>query len=93
MTVELIGNCTHCPSMGVPNKTFFTMVNESGMAEVLGHQQTNDPVSATNEDAIKCKDLLKRWTPPEGWGSGLTDQKLKEYFLEFFSRCDGFTTN
>ena len=92
MSVELIPNCNHCAHMGVSNGTFFTMVNDSGMATVIGNQKANDPVNASNEDALECAKILKAWTPPDGWGYSLTSEAMKELFLDFFKHCDGFHT-
>ena len=92
MTVELIPNCDHCHQMGVANKTFFDMVNMSGMDKIIGSQTTNDEVNVSNHDALLLLDKLKKWSPPEGWGRGVGGQEMKEYFIDFFRRCDGFRT-
>ena len=79
--------------MGVSNGTFFEMVNTSAMVDIIGSQNTNDPVDVNSTDAKKCKTALSNWEPPEDWGGGgLRPEKMKEYFLEFFGSCDGFTT-
>ena len=78
--------------MGVSNGTFFEMVNTSAMIDIIGSQNTNDPVDVNSADAKKCKTALSNWEPPGDWGAGLRPEKMKEYFLEFFARCDGFTT-
>jgi len=93
MTVELIPSCEHCHQMGVANGTFGNMLLGSGMAGFLGlNVITNDPITATNEQARECRELLKAWKPPEDWGGGIKPEKMKEYFMDFFGRCDGFTT-
>ena len=92
MSIELIPKCEHCHQMGVSNGTFFEMVNTSAMIDIIGSQNTNDPVDVNSADAKKCKTALSNWEPPGDWGAGLRPEKMKEYFLEFFARCDGFTT-
>ena len=93
MSVELIPNCRHCHQLGVAIGTFRRMIFDSGIADYLGIKVlTNDPVNATDGQAIKCAELLQSWTPPEDFGGGVRPGRMKEYFLEFFRRCDGFTT-
>ena len=93
MSVELTPNCDDCPCMGVANKTFYDMVNGSGMSEVIGRQQTNDPIEVSADEALRCKELLLAWSPPDGWGSGISAPTIRRYFLDFFTCCDGFTTH
>lgn len=93
MSVELIPNCQHCHQMGVANGTFGNMLLKSGMADFLGLDIiTNDPISVTNEQARECRKLLNNWKPPEDWGGGIRTETMKSHFMEFFGRCDGFTT-
>ena len=93
MTVELVPNCNHCPEIGVANNTFFVMVNTSGMADIIGKQTANDPLIVSNEDSLLLLHKLKKWNPPEDWGGGFRPEKMKSLFVEFFRRCDGFTTH
>ena len=92
MTVELIPNCVHAPQMGVANKTFFTMVNSSGMDSIIGKQSTNDELVVNGKDSLLMLQKIKNWNPPKNWGGGLEPGEMKEYFIDFFRRCDGFTT-
>lgn len=92
MTVELNPKCNHCFLIGVANETFFSMVNDSGMSDVIGEQKTNDPITVTSDQAMKCREKLRAWTPPNEWGGGFQPEKMKKLFDEFFTRCDGFST-
>lgn len=93
MTVELIPCDDKCFDMSVANKTFFDMVNLSGMDAVIGRQTANDPVNVSPENTQKCKRLLLDWHPSDGWGRGIGAEQMKATFLEFFDNCCGFTTS
>lgn len=92
MTVELIPKCDHAFFMGVANATFYEMVNSTAMVDVIGVQNTNDPIDVSNDDAMECKKILSEWFPPEEWGGGFRSETMKSHFMEFFGRCGGFTT-
>jgi len=96
MSVELIPNNTDCIQIGLANGTFFTMVNTSTMAELIGVQHTTDPVEATAEQARACADALRSWSPPDSWMESSSKAFRKEVLddlITFFETCEGFTTN
>ena len=80
-------------SMGVPNSTFFTLVNESGIHEIIGKQRSNDPLDINKEKALMMAKITEDWSPPAGWFSGIGAIEGKQMFIDFFNTCEGFTTH
>ncbi len=78
--------------IGLANGTWYTMVNTSGIKDLIGEQRFTDPVHVDAETALKCAEALEDWTPPEGWFSKGKEGEGKEMMLEFFKTCDGFKT-
>lgn len=95
MTVELDPKSSDKESfsMGVANQTFFDLVNTSELCEHIGRQRTNDPVDVDEKTALLFAEILRNWTPPAGWFSGIGEVEGKQMFIEFFETCGGFTTH
>ena len=78
--------------IGLANGTWYTLVNTSGIKDLIGEQKFNDPIHVDAETALKCADVLENWIPPEGWFSKGKEHEGKEMMVEFFKTCNGFET-
>lgn len=93
MSFILEPNNKNCLELGIANGTWGYMVIGSGIADYLGIKEvTNDPITVTAEQAAECRKLIAAWTPYDGWGGGINNNTMKEYFDVFFRDCGGFTT-
>ncbi|NHB98422.1 hypothetical protein [Photorhabdus stackebrandtii] len=93
MTVELVDKDQNIPSLGLPNGTWFAVLNIPGVETLFSTQKTNDPIDCSRSKARKLADLINRWIPPEGWFSDIGAEKGKEYLIDFFCNCKGFRTH
>lgn len=94
MTVELDPKGgAECFSVGMPNQTWFDLVNTSEIKNHIGVQSSNDPVDATPEAAKIFAEITESWQPPSGWFSGIGAEEGKKMMIEFFSTCEGFTSS
>lgn len=79
--------------MDIANGTWFTLLNESKVGEILKEPRlTNDTIDADAEQCQRCADALREWTPPKDWFMRGREEESKQYFIEFFEECGGFTT-
>ena len=92
MTVEIVPKNKEMYGVEIANGTWFTMVNASDIKNVIGRQQTNDPVLATKKQTEQIAEKLKDWEIPKGWGEPYGGKELKSDLIEFFERCNGFET-
>lgn len=93
MTVELQPNNEKCYEVGLANKTFFVMVNESGMDQIIGKQHSNDPIEVNAENSLQLASVLDKWDAPKDWGSlNGVPGGIKEILVRFLKDCGGFTT-
>lgn len=82
-----------CFCFGVSNGTWFTLLKNTDIGKVLPSVNTNDPITATKEQALECASILGKWTPPGGWYCSGREVEGKHMFIEFFKDCGGFTTS
>jgi hypothetical protein len=92
MSVEFEPVSKSAFEFGVSNKTWFSLVNTSEIATLIGEQGFNDPLVIGKDVAIKCAEAVKAWTPPEGWFMAKKELEGKQMFIEFFVNCGGFKT-
>ncbi|MBF0803329.1 MULTISPECIES: hypothetical protein [unclassified Neisseria] len=84
-----------CFSFGIPNGTWFAVLKETAVGDVLGRNYLNDSIDATEEKALQCAEALKSWMPPGNWYFGYSPDKdeILPMMIEFFTKCQGFTTH
>jgi len=92
MTVEFIPKKKDSICLGVTNKTWFWLLNNSDIGEIFNSQNTNDPIIADNNQALTCVKIMKTIKLPKNWSNGIDNEKMRSYFIEFFESCGGFTT-
>lgn len=76
--------------VGMPNQTWFDLVNKSDIKNHIGEQSSNDPVDVTPEMSKIFAEIIRSWEPPAGWFSGIDNPK--QMMIEFFETCEGFTS-
>lgn len=92
MTVEFNPRSKHCLGLGIPNETWFHLLKTSKIREILNNPPlSNDPIRATKKQALACAEAIKNWQPTEFW-FGSDPEKGKLMFIEFFEKCNGFST-
>ncbi len=95
MSVELVAKNSDVLGLGVSNETWFHLLKQTDIGNVCGRVLTNDPLDVSAEEALACADAMKSFSPPPGWGlmGENGDEKLRRFFIEFFTTCNGFTTH
>lgn len=92
MSVELVPKNEEAGCMGVANGTWFYLLDNTEIGNIVNPQHTNDEIKASADDAEKCLEAIKKFIPPDGWGMTGKEEEMKNYFIDFFSSCGGFTT-
>jgi len=82
--------------LGLPNGTWFKVLQIPGMEKLVNTQLSNDPLDVTPGGAKKMAALIEPWTPPDGWVNGNdkgAHQRMKNYLIEFLRDCNGFRSH
>lgn len=96
MSVELIDKRRpgqRICGLGLPNGTWFKVLDIPGMEKLVDTQHANDPLDVTPSRAKKMAALIEPWTPPDGWVNGndhRSHARMKAYLIEFLRDCNGF---
>lgn len=92
MTVEFIPRSKHCFGFGIANETWFHLLKTSKIREILNNPPlSNDPIRATKKQALACAEAIKNRQPIEFRFSN-DIEKIKLMFIDFFEKCNGFST-
>lgn len=90
MPVEFVPKSKNSFCFGVSNNTWFNLVNNTHICEIIGEQYTTDPVEVTAEQAKQFAEILKQ---TEFKFDVLTvSENIYNEFIEFFETCEGFYT-
>lgn len=94
MTIGFDPKNEECFDFGVSNGCWFELLKcNPSMAVVLDVRNlTSDPIDANEEQAVRCAEILKSWTPRAGWYQSGQEHEGLWMFVEFFESCGGFTT-
>lgn len=92
MPVAIIAKSKTCNDIHIANGTWQILVNTSSIKDIIGPQYTNDPLAVKINQAKQCAKALESWVPPVGWFDLGKDFDGKQYFIQFFNTCKGFTT-
>ncbi len=80
--------------MGIPNNTWFWLLDNTEIGKIVNPQHTNDPVEATVEEALRCAEAVYKAKPPKGWvGITCSKRRMKKLLVDFFRQCGGFDTH
>lgn len=96
MSVYLIDNRRRgqqIPPVGIPNHTWFCVLDIDGMDALVDTRHYCDTATATPAKAKKMAALIENWTPPDGWCNGNDrdwHEKMKGYICDFLRKCNGF---
>ena len=83
-----------CFCFGVSNGTWFWLLNNTDIGGIVSQINTNDPIDASEEDAMLCADIMRDIELPETWaGEVIPSEKMRQTFIDFFDSCQGFTTH
>lgn len=81
------------PPVGIPNHTWFCVLDIDGMDALVDTRHYCDTATATPAKAKKMAALIENWTPPDGWCNGNDrdwHEKMKGYICDFLRKCNGF---
>lgn len=81
------------PPVGIPNHTWFCVLDIDGMDALVDTRHYCDTATATPAKAKKMAALIEKWTPPDGWCNGNDrdwHEKMKGYICDFLRKCNGF---
>lgn len=81
------------PGVGMPNHTWFCVLDIEGMSDFVDTRHFCDTAQATPSKAKKMADLVDAWTPPDGWCNGNDrdwHKTMKGYIVDFLRNCNGF---
>ena len=93
MAVEIVPVNKRAGEIGVANGTWHHLIETTEIGEILGvRARPNDPIHATEEQAIACAKAIQTWVPQSGWFMTDKEHEGKEMFIDFFLDCGGFKT-
>ncbi|EMS8293835.1 TPA: hypothetical protein ACVTE6_003598 [Salmonella enterica subsp. enterica] len=81
------------PSVGLPNATWWAVLDIPGMSQFVDTRHFCDTAKATPAKARKMADLIEPWTPPDDWVNGNDREwhaRMKGYIIDFLRTCNGF---
>lgn len=93
MTVSLIDkrrSHARIPGVGMPNHTWFCVLDIPGMEKIVDNRHFCDSATATPAKAKKMADLVEAWSPPDGWVNGISHSVMKGHIVDFLRNCNGF---
>jgi hypothetical protein len=86
------GDASFC--FGVSNGTWFWLLNNTDIGGIICQENTNDPIDASEEDALLCADIMRDIELPDTWaGEVIPSEKMRQTFINFFESCEGFITH
>jgi len=93
MSVEIVPKNNQCYGMGISNGSWYELLENKEIANLIGGLKTNDPIDVSKETALKILEIVKKTTFSEKWSNPMGDGRtLMELFIEFLECCDGFKT-
>lgn len=83
-----------CFCFGVSNGTWFWLLNNTNIGGIICQENTNDPIDASEEDALLCADIMRDIELPDNWaGQAMDSEEMRQIFIYFFEKCGGFNTH
>lgn len=86
MSVEFVPKKSGSTSMGVSNGQWFWILNNTDIGKIVNPRNTNDPIDATENDALRCAEVLEKVSLPKTKG-GVSSEQLKTYFLKKIAKA------
>jgi len=94
MSVEFRPKNKECICFGIANQTWFQLLADTKVGEILGREYANDPLDVSTEEAEKVLKIMKEETFSVSWNEVKgTNKRLIDVFIEFLECCNGFTTH
>jgi len=96
MGVEFIPKNKDCFTFGLPNATWFKILDNKKIKDILKCDKTNDPIDVSSDDTRKLLNVVNKIDIP-GVICGdikrkIKEKPIKELIVEFLKCCGGFTT-
>jgi len=83
-----------CVSFGVPNASWFWLLNNTGIGKIVNPGNTNDPIDASENESLQCAAVMRDvvFHNDQWCGPNYNSHKLRQEFITFFENCGGFRT-